>query len=274
KRQIMAAVCVAAVFAFAILAIDGAILMTTKTQLQNAADAAALAGASGLISSQELATQRAIEYAAFNRAVRVGLEPVVITEEDVSFPEPDRIRVVTHRTTASGDPLRTYFLRLADPDSPNTADVSAVAVAAFGPICGTDCVKPWAMPDRWDDVNGNGMYDPGEPYDPVITGYMPPMDVGARILLKVGSRGSNRGTSSRSTSPRWATIPTRSPAATSTGNGSPSAAPTSSRSGTRCRSSRATWSGRPNRACATSSPWIRAPTGTTGRTRSRGRPSG
>jgi len=44
--------------------IDGAILMTTKNQLQSAADAAALAGASGLKYSQER-PRAAIRFAGF-----------------------------------------------------------------------------------------------------------------------------------------------------------------------------------------------------------------
>jgi len=170
------------------VAIDGAILMATKTQLQNAADAAALAGASGLADgSPALATQRAITFAAYNNAVQEDLSPVLITPEDVTFPTETRVRVVTHRTEATGDPLRTYFLRVVDIVRPNTADVSAVAMAEISDICSSDCVKPWAPPDRWDDVNGNGEYDEGEPYDPVDTGYLPPDDVGVQIVLKLGN---------------------------------------------------------------------------------------
>jgi len=79
------------------------------------------------------------------------------------------------------------------------------------PVCQTGCLKPFAIPDRWDDVtgiaghddwrnngrydaervtsdvNGNGLYDPGDGYDdangngqydreaynPLLTGYIP-----------------------------------------------------------------------------------------------------
>ena len=47
--MIMVAVALFATFAFAVLAIDAPILMVSRTQLQSAADAAALAGASGLV---------------------------------------------------------------------------------------------------------------------------------------------------------------------------------------------------------------------------------
>src|SRR5512139_292943 len=88
-------------FAFAVIAVDGAILMASKTELQSAADAAALAGASGLLTgSPDEAVQRAIDFAGFNRAVEQNHTPVVITAEDVSFPESDVVRVRTHRTAA------------------------------------------------------------------------------------------------------------------------------------------------------------------------------
>lgn len=184
---IIMAASLAALLAFGIVAIDGVILMTSKTQLQNAADAAALAGASGLVSSQAEAVQRAIDFAGFNRAVQDTMAPVGITAADVSFPTPNQCRVVTHRTAATGDPLRTYFLRVVDLARPNTADMTAVATAELIPICGTDCLKPWAVPDRWDDLNANEEWDEGEPYDPEGTGYMPPEDVGVQITLKWGT---------------------------------------------------------------------------------------
>jgi hypothetical protein len=76
---------------------------------------------------------------------------------------------------------------VVDLSLPNTVDVTAVAVAEIADICTTDCLKPWAIPDRWDDLNDNGVYDPGEPYDPILTGYVPPGDVGTPIVLKIGN---------------------------------------------------------------------------------------
>ncbi len=182
----MVTVAMFAIFAFAVLAIDGAILLTTRTQLHTAADAAALAGASGLlVGSQETAIERAINFASYNSAVQETKAPVVITEADISFPEPDKIRVRTHRTQATGDALRTYFQRVISPFT--SADVTAVAAAKIYDICGGRCLKPWSIPDRWDDANENGVYDEGEYYDPDVTGYRVPMDVGAAIALKMGN---------------------------------------------------------------------------------------
>ena len=186
--MIMAAVALVALFGFAVLTIDGAMLMTTKNQLQAAADAAALAGATGLLEgSQNTARARAIAIAANNQAVQDSRRPVLITEADVTFPAAGIVRVVTHRTQATGDPLRTYFMRIVNPISANLTDITAVAAAQIYDVCASDCVKPWAIPDRWDDVNANNALDPGELYDPDITGYNAPGDVGEPITLKVGN---------------------------------------------------------------------------------------
>lgn len=185
---IFMAVAIIATFAFAVLGIDAAIMMTTKNQLSRAADSAALAGASGLVAGdQAVAIDRAINYASYNSAVQDQMRPVVITAADITFPEPDIIRVRTHRTEATGDPLRTYFLKILRPFSNNTADVSAIAAAQAFDICSARCLKPWAIPDRWDDTDLDGVYDDGEVYDPIATGYNAPVDIGATITLKVGN---------------------------------------------------------------------------------------
>jgi hypothetical protein len=176
-----------AIFAFAALAIDGALLMSTRTQLHNAADAAALAGATALITGDEdEATRRAIQTAGRNVAYQQTNSPVLITEEDVTFPEHDVIRVETHRTRARGDALRTFFMRVIDPGSDNLADMTAVAKARAYDICSSRCLKPWAIPDAWEDLNGNGTWNPGEYYHPDETGYIAPRDVGTSVVLKVG----------------------------------------------------------------------------------------
>ena len=185
---ILTAVALVAMFAFAALTIDGAELMTTRNQLQAAADAAALAGASGLVGgNQGLATARAIAIAGQNQAEQDIKRPVIITAADVTFPTATQVRVRTHRTSATGDALVAYFLKIVDPASNNLTDVTATATAEVYDVCESQCVKPWAIPDRWDDANGNGRVDTGEAYDPITTGYQAPGDVGVQAVLKVGN---------------------------------------------------------------------------------------
>lgn len=191
---IMVATAAAMIFAFAALAIDGAILMMTRTQLHNAADAAALAGASALVTGdKEEAVTRAVNFAYQNEAFQDKQRPVVITADDVSFPEDDVIRVRTHRTAADGDPLQTFFMRVAmrltGNDDDGTGDMTAVAAAKAFDVCSSRCLKPWAIPDRWNDANGDGMWEPGEMYDPIGTGFIAPRDVGADVTLKIGNPG-------------------------------------------------------------------------------------
>jgi Flp pilus assembly protein TadG len=183
--MIMVTLAIVACFAFVVLGVETAILMT---QLHAAADAAALAGASGMLEGSETtAIQRAIYFAGQHNAVENGMQPVIITAEDISFPEPDKIRVRTHRTVATGDPIRLFFMRVIDPSSNNTGEMTAVAAARFYDVCASKCLKPWSVPDRWDDANANGVYDEGEYYDPNGTGYLAPLDVGAAIVLKVSN---------------------------------------------------------------------------------------
>lgn len=188
---IMVGVALMALLAIAAISIDSAVMLTTRTQLQNAADAAALAGASALIDTggdQTAATQRAIDFASFNTAQQDGARSsVVITPADVTFPASDIIRVTTHRTAATGDALRLFFRRVVDRPSNNLADVTAVAAAQVYDVCGSVCMKPWAIPDRWADADANNNYDAGELYDPQLTGYQAPGDVGLSVTLKVGN---------------------------------------------------------------------------------------
>ncbi len=185
---LMVTVAIAALMSFAIIAIDGAILLTTKGQLQNAADSAALAGASALLHDDyTLATNRAIEFAGYNRAVQDQMRDVIINDTDVTFPQADVIRVVTHRTAATGDPLRTYFRRLINPFRPNEADVTAVAMAQAFDLCSAQCLKPWAIPDQFVDNNNNGIFDHKDYYEPEVTSYKAPEDLGRAITLKVGN---------------------------------------------------------------------------------------
>ena len=191
--MIMVAVAMVVLLGFAVLAIDLSLLQLSKTQLQNAADAAALAGAIQFGISdgdQAAAATEAIRLAALNRAIQTTQQPVVIGAGDVSFPEPSKVRVSTHRTRATGDPLRIYFMRVLSSTDDNLSDMSASATAELTPVGGTDCLKPWVFPDRWDDTNGDSLWQPGEYYDPNTTGYRVPDDVGRTITVKYSSGGS------------------------------------------------------------------------------------
>jgi hypothetical protein len=229
---ILGALSFAVLAAFGVLTIDIGRMYVTKNQLQNAADAAALAGASLYCSAPGNPTDdevknRAILIGQAHKALAMGPAAFVsIPPSDVTITQPEgttshRVDVETRSTT------QQYFLRLLNAknwfvgsqnniNGAKTGDnVTAVAAAQCGATCGVSCLKPWSPPDRWDDVtpvpgynggkngnwannnqwdredwtdtNGNGLYDPGEPfvdknnngtydqeaYSPTLTGYVP-----------------------------------------------------------------------------------------------------
>jgi len=191
--MIMVAVSMVAIFAFAVLAIDMSLIQLAKNQLQNAADAAALSAAIeyGITNGdQAAAANEAIFIAGLNRAIQATQQAVAITDADVSFPGGNRVRVQTHRTEATNDPVRLYFMRVLSPEHHNLGNVQAVATAELSPVGSTSCLRPWMFPDKWNDVDRDSLWDSGEYYDPNTTGYRVPEDVGTVITLKYDQGGS------------------------------------------------------------------------------------
>lgn len=100
---------------FVSMAIDVGKVMAARTELQAAADAAALAGASAIdpitgVIDQPLAKVRAAEAAASNKAYQAVETAVVIDPEvDVEFPQPDRVKVTVKRTEDTGNPVVLHF---------------------------------------------------------------------------------------------------------------------------------------------------------------------
>jgi hypothetical protein len=183
---------------FCVYAIDASQMMLVRTQLQNAADAGALAGAQLLCGSATTAdaTDAAILACGANDAlIRSGsanvMGPVVITASDVTFDSVGLIHVTTHRTQATDDQFMNYFLRIFKDDG-ELGEMTAHAAAGCFPVCGSKCIKPWGVPDQWCDSvgtgtcegRGNGVYEPelGEFYDPAGTGYAE-ADVGDVITI-------------------------------------------------------------------------------------------
>src|SRR6266850_892439 len=185
------------------LALDIGKLMATKTELQRAADAAALAGASAVDSNtgkllEDLARERAATTSAANEALREKAEPVVIDPDaDVAFPRPNRVQVWVHRTEATGNPMTTIFARTL---GINSLDVRATATAEVAPINTCNGTPPFGIKDA------PGGYTPGQDYtlnlDPIVTSLQslgagpPPAGnaIDAFIIdFSVGGPGCNQG---------------------------------------------------------------------------------
>ena len=99
------------------LAVDLTKLLTTRVQLQRAADAAALAGVSAVnletgAIDPDTALARAQETAAFNMAFTDGPAPVLVAPEDVEFPAPLQVKVTARRQVGAGGSIVTYVARV------------------------------------------------------------------------------------------------------------------------------------------------------------------
>ena len=139
------------------LAIDVGMLMTARNQAQNAADAGALAGATALLydnwndrSAGGPAVTSAIA-AATNNKVMAGI--VSVNPADVEFPldpdgQPTRVKVTVRRTAARGNPVSTLIAKYF---GTATADIGATATAEVSPANAMTCVKPFTVPDRWQE---------------------------------------------------------------------------------------------------------------------------
>ena len=159
-----------AFIAASMLAIDVGMLMTARSQAQNAADAGALAGATALIydnwddrTPTGPAVTNAINAATQNKVMSGN---VSVGPADVEFPldpfgDPNRVKVTVYRNTAHGNPLNTMIARYF---GMATADISATATAEASDANAMTCVKPFTIPDKWTEKqtppwDGTDTYD-------------------------------------------------------------------------------------------------------------------
>lgn len=177
----------------AALAIDAGILYTARAQCQNAADSGALACGGRMTAFMTLTSgavnqsrQEGMNFANQNKVLST---PVSINMGDVTIDvNLKRCRVCVPRTEARGNPVPTYFARIWR----DSVDVSACATAEVNTGGSTACIKPWALPDAFDDANGNGQYDTGEYYEKGVTSYATDyrsngFDIGVQLVVKQGS---------------------------------------------------------------------------------------
>ena len=197
-----------------ILAIDVGMLMTARNQAQNSADAGALAGAVALAFDDyddRSATGPAVTSAiAGAKANQVMAGDVSVKPTDVEFLNNEdglnnRVKVTVYRTSEPGrdNPLpllMARYLRLRE-----TADIGATATAEASPANAQDCVLPFTIPDRWNEMHtpafdpnddfeafkfpqGTPLANPDEYIGPEdkdnYTGYNPHRDRGMQIALK------------------------------------------------------------------------------------------
>lgn len=152
------------------LAIDVGMMMTARSQAQNAADAGALAGATALVFDSW--TDRSPTGPAVTNAVNASLQNKVmsgnvsVTPADVQFPtdpsgEANRVMVTVYRNAAHGNPVNTLIAKYF---GMATADIAATATAEASDANAMTCVKPFTIPDKWDEKqtppwDGSDTYD-------------------------------------------------------------------------------------------------------------------
>jgi hypothetical protein len=194
------------------LAIDVGMLMTSRNQAQNSADAGALAGATALVFdsfTDRSPTGPAVTSAlAGARANRVMRTQVSVMPEDVTFPvdefgEANRVQVNVYRDAVHGNPVS---LLIAQYFGIETADISATATAEASKASGMTCVKPFTIPDKWRETqnppwDGNDTYDAfnnqGQPLanpdiyipanQPGYTGYNQEVNRGQELVIRAGT---------------------------------------------------------------------------------------
>jgi hypothetical protein len=201
------------------LAMDVGMFMTARSQSQNSADAGALAGATALAfdsfsdrSTTGPAKSSAVSTALTNTVIR---QNVSVTPADVDFPLGptglnNRVRVRVYRDAAHFNPLQTLmggFFGVSQ------VDVWASATAEASPANVVTCVKPFMIPDKWQErrpttatfdpqTSEFDMYDnqgnllsPADYYNgdlssPGYTGYRNDLDKGTLLILRAGT-GNN-----------------------------------------------------------------------------------
>jgi hypothetical protein len=188
------------------LAIDVGMIMVARTQAQRAADSGALAGAMALYydnwedrSATGPAVQNAIK-AATAAANEVMGAAGSVQPGDVTFPAINQVRVEVQRTAARGNPLMPFIATMFGIDE---VDMGAVATAEASPATAMTCVKPFTIPDKWNerqdpefnprtssfdiaDAKGNPIPNPDVyvPPGPGYTGYDPWLDRGKTVVIK------------------------------------------------------------------------------------------
>jgi hypothetical protein len=164
---VLVALSMTALLALLALGIDLGALFNARSEAQRAADAAALAGASAFLEyeadkARQPALDRALQFATSNEIRNQTVDPSGVSVwVDVND--------ATVRAAVRREGVPTWFARLFGIDA---VDIGAEATAWAGAAGAAQCVKPFAVPDLWDessdDWNRNRIWDEGERwrYDP------------------------------------------------------------------------------------------------------------
>ena len=159
----MVAVFMLVLLAVASLAVDMAMGFASRAEAQRIADSAALAGASAYLDmdadeAEDSVRARAYQYALRHTIRGDGVDSAEVTVQVLT--DSMKVRVWVNR-----EGLSTWFARIFGVDE---IDVGAMAAAQALEGGSASCVKPFALPDLWDDpddTDGDDVWDPTEEWE-------------------------------------------------------------------------------------------------------------
>jgi Flp pilus assembly protein TadG len=207
---IQVGVAILVISAFSMFVIDYGVVWISRTQAQNAADAGAIAGATALAfddfkdrtdtgPAKVAAREFAIRHVVWGESPDVQMDGDVrfYADDNDAFPElcknDDCVRVDVYRNQTRGNALPVFFGWLVGLTQQGVR-ASAIAQAAGGNA--SECLKPWAVLDKWQESTGN--WTPESDFDPKTDTYIAPTennvgtsytladDLGLKLKLKVG----------------------------------------------------------------------------------------
>lgn len=168
--MVFAAVGMIALLGMVALAVDLGMLLGSKTASQRAADSGALAGAASLISGPNDEVRAKAWAEEFAEKHEVHGDPVDVRPDEGSPPDVEvflaekKVRVrVRNVSEERNNAIPTIFARVLGQDEMN---VSTIAAAHAVPSGTAHCPIPLALPDDWEDTDGDNIFDPGETYVP------------------------------------------------------------------------------------------------------------
>ena len=167
------AIMLIAVMAVSAFAIDFGVFWVSRRAAQNSADAAAMAGAVAMAYDDatdlsDTGPAKRSAYAMSQENQVWGEAPNVEISTDITFPVcPDGsntcIRVDVFRNPDRGNALPMWFGQLAGIDEQG---VRATATAQARVANATACLKPWIIPDKWQEI-----YPTPGPWSPTTSVY-------------------------------------------------------------------------------------------------------
>jgi len=161
------AVFLAVMFGFAALVIDLGWLFVVRGELQNAADAGALAGVVELVNNgEDFAQTMAVAFATEDGQFRLNRTAPEADAVDVIVLGPETLRVQIRRSagTAAG-PVLTVFARIWGRESMGAAAVAVSTLNHHVVGTGPGNLLPFGIRVDMADTNGDGLYDLGNTID-------------------------------------------------------------------------------------------------------------